>query len=60
MFFEFDLNSWMGSLAALLFMGGIVTVFSAALAALMCRTWREEGERTPVIDRPGTSLRKAA
>jgi hypothetical protein len=60
MFSGFDLNSWMGSLAALLFMGGIVTVFSSVLTALMCSTWREDGERLASIDRPVTPLRKAA
>lgn len=42
MFPEFDLNSWTGSLAIVLVMGGIITGFSAALTTLICRMWGED------------------
>jgi Na+-driven multidrug efflux pump len=60
---EFDLNGWTGSLAIVLVMGGIITGFSAALTALISRTWgaEEDTEITRLAaGQKDTALRKAA
>ncbi len=64
MFSAWDFHSWIASLAVVLFMGGLITGFSALLSAFMCRIWGGEREvvETPRTARPVQEppLREAA
>lgn len=54
MFSAWDPNSWIASLVIVLFMGGLITGFSALLGALICRIWGAEHDvgETPPMTRP--------
>jgi hypothetical protein len=56
MFSAWDLNSWIASVGALLFIIGVLTGLGALASAFMSRVWREERDTAPAMpDASGTS-----
>lgn len=64
MFSAWDFHSWIASVGVVLFMGSLITGFSALLSALICWIWGAERDvvETPRMTRPVKEppLRKAA
>jgi hypothetical protein len=64
MFSAWDMNSWLGSVGVVLFMGGLITAFAALVNAVLVRIWRDEqgvGEASRMRETAKeTAARKAA
>ncbi len=62
MFSAWNLNTWIASLGAVLFIGSLLTGFAALVTVLMSRVWREDPDLADVpLSSPETKdIRRAA